>query len=116
MLSQQGCNRVDRFSFYCHIAKNIVAVGPGRESRSAKPAYAIGMAQPVSVMQRLVYVPESKLQRFVRFFDLRPGFGITVDLKHPTYRQTVPAYDITDKMTCLGKDKGRGIESSSAVR
>jgi len=60
-------------------------------------AYAIGVAQPVSVRIDTFgtgVVSESRLQNAVRqIFDLRPaGIIQMLDLKRPIYRQTAAGY------------------------
>jgi S-adenosylmethionine synthetase len=86
--------KVDRSAAYMarYIAKNIIAAGLS-EKCLVQLAYAIGIAEPVSVLVDTVgtgVVPESKLAALVRdSFDLTPQ-GIIRDLKlrRPIYRQT----------------------------
>jgi len=87
-------SKVDRSASYMgrHIAKNIVASGAAKKCE-VQVAYAIGVAQPVSVMIDAMgtgQVPESKLREIVsEVFDLRPAAIIEyLDLKRPIYRQT----------------------------
>ncbi|MCP3955251.1 MAG: methionine adenosyltransferase [Desulfobacterales bacterium] len=87
-------SKVDRSASYMgrHIAKNIVASGAAGKCE-VQVAYAIGVAQPVSVMIDCMgtgRVPESKLQEIVsEVFDLRPAAIIDyLDLKRPIYRKT----------------------------
>jgi S-adenosylmethionine synthetase len=87
-------SKVDRSASYMgrHIAKNIVASGAAKRCE-VQVAYAIGVAQPVSVMIDAMgtgQVPESKLREIVsEVFDLRPAAIIDyLDLKRPIYRQT----------------------------
>lgn len=87
-------SKVDRSASYMgrHIAKNIVASGAA-EKCEVQVAYAIGVAQPVSVMidtMRTGKVPEAKLRDIVNeVFDLRPAAIIDyLDLKRPIYRKT----------------------------
>lgn len=87
-------SKVDRSASYMgrHIAKNIVASGAAKRCE-VQVAYAIGVAQPVSVMIDCMgtgRVPESKLKEIVsEVFDLRPAAIIDyLDLKRPIYRQT----------------------------
>ncbi len=87
-------SKVDRSASYMgrHIAKNIVAAGVANKCE-VQVAYAIGVAQPVSVMIDAMgtgKVPESKLREIVsEVFDLRPAAIIEyLDLKRPIYRKT----------------------------
>jgi S-adenosylmethionine synthetase len=87
-------SKVDRSASYMgrHIAKNIVASGAAKKCE-VQVAYAIGVAQPVSVMidtMRTGKVPEAKLRDIVNeVFDLRPAAIIDyLDLKRPIYRKT----------------------------
>jgi len=87
-------SKVDRSASYMgrHIAKNIVASGAAKKCE-VQVAYAIGVAQPVSVMIDCMgtgRVPESKLKKIVsEVFDLRPAAIIDyLDLKRPIYRKT----------------------------
>jgi len=87
-------SKVDRSASYMgrHIAKNIVASGAAQKCE-VQVAYAIGVAQPVSVMIDAMgtgKVPESKLREIVNeVFDLRPAAIIEyLDLKRPIYRKT----------------------------
>lgn len=87
-------SKVDRSASYMgrHIAKNIVASGAAKKCE-VQVAYAIGVAQPVSVMIDAMgtgKVPESKLREIVsEVFDLRPAAIIEyLDLKRPIYQKT----------------------------
>ncbi len=86
--------KVDRSACYMarYIAKNIVAAGLA-ERCELQLAYAIGVAQPVSVRVDTFgtgKVPADKLEKAVRkVFDLRPAAIIeTLDLRRPIYRKT----------------------------
>jgi S-adenosylmethionine synthetase len=75
-----------------HIAKNIVAAGLSKKCE-IQIAYAIGVAQPVSVMVDLMgtgVVPKQKVEDLVtEVFDLRPAAIIEhLDLLRPIYRKT----------------------------
>lgn len=92
--SGKDATKVDRSASYAarYIAKNIVAAGLAKKAE-VQLAYAIGVAQPVSVRIDTFgtgAVAESKLQEAVRqIFDLRPaGIIQMLDLKRPIYRQT----------------------------
>ncbi|MFQ5485335.1 MAG: methionine adenosyltransferase [Desulfobacterales bacterium] len=87
-------SKVDRSGSYMarHIAKNIVAAGLARKCE-IQIAYAIGVAQPVSVMVDLKgtgIVPKSKVEQIImEVFDLRPAAIIEyLDLLRPVYRKT----------------------------
>ena len=86
--------KVDRSAAYAarHIAKNIVAAGLA-ERCEIQLAYAIGVAQPVSVMVDTFgtgKVSDGKLTEAVKAtFDLRPEAIISrLDLRKPIYRRT----------------------------
>jgi len=86
--------KVDRSATYMarHIAKNIVAAGLAREAL-VQLAYAIGVADPVSVMVDTFgtgVAPDEELTRVVKeVFPLTPN-GITqeLQLRRPIYRPT----------------------------
>jgi S-adenosylmethionine synthetase len=87
-------SKVDRSAAYMarYIAKNIVAAGLARRCL-IQIAYAIGVADPVSVMidtQGSGHVPAEALEAAVRkVFRLTPSGIITMlDLARPIYRQT----------------------------
>ncbi len=86
--------KVDRSAAYAarHIAKNIVAAGLA-ERCEIQLAYAIGVAQPVSVMVDTFgtgRVSDGKLTEAVKsVFDLRPEAIISrLGLRRPIYRRT----------------------------
>ena len=92
--SGKDCTKVDRSAAYAarYVAKNIVAAGLA-DKCEIQLSYAIGVAQPTSVMvdtfgtgklsdERLVEVIREK-------FDLRPaGIIKMLDLRRPIYKQT----------------------------
>jgi S-adenosylmethionine synthetase len=87
-------SKVDRSASYMgrHIAKNIVAAGLARKCE-IQIAYAIGVAQPVSVMVDLKgtgVVEKKKVEEIVTdVFDLRPAAIIEyLDLLRPIFRKT----------------------------
>jgi S-adenosylmethionine synthetase len=89
--------KVDRSACYAarYVAKNIVAAGLAHRAEVAV-AYAIGVAQPVSVQVDTFgtgALPDDVLSREVqKVFDLSPsGIIRTLDLRRPIYRQ-VAAY------------------------
>ncbi|MBM7690462.1 methionine adenosyltransferase [Enterococcus ureilyticus] len=92
--SGKDATKVDRSASYAarYIAKNIVAAGLA-EKVEVQLAYAIGVAQPVSISINTFgtsEVSESKLIAAVREnFDLRPaGIIEMLDLCRPIYKQT----------------------------
>lgn len=92
--SGKDATKVDRSASYAarYIAKNIVAAKLA-ERVEVQIAYAIGVAEPVSVMVDTFgtgTVSEEKLTQAVRkIFDLRPaGIIEMLDLKRPIYKQT----------------------------
>jgi S-adenosylmethionine synthetase len=87
-------SKVDRSASYMgrHIAKNIVASGAAKKCE-IQIAYAIGVAQPVSVMVDLMgtgAVEKKKVEDIVKeVYDLRPAAIIEyLDLLRPIYRKT----------------------------
>ena len=75
-----------------HVAKNLVAAGLAKECE-VQIAYAIGVAEPVSVMvdfKGTGVISEARAEEIVRqVFDLRPAAIIKyLDLKRPIYRMT----------------------------
>jgi S-adenosylmethionine synthetase len=86
--------KVDRSACYMarHVAKNIVAAGLA-ERAQVQVAYAIGVAEPVSIMVETYgtgKVPNTKLEALVRrHFDFTPaGIIKYLDLRRPIYRKT----------------------------
>lgn len=92
--SGKDCTKVDRSAAYAarYVAKNIVAAGLA-DKCEIQLAYAIGVAQPTSVMVDTFgtgKVPEDELVEIIRkHFDLRlAGIIKMLDLRKPIYRQT----------------------------
>ncbi|MGM0214676.1 methionine adenosyltransferase [Enterococcus sp. AZ109] len=92
--SGKDATKVDRSASYAarYIAKNIVAAGLA-EKVEVQLAYAIGVAQPVSISVNTFEtgtVSEEKLNEAIRAnFDLRPaGIIEMLDLQRPIYSQT----------------------------
>ena len=86
--------KVDRSACYMarHVAKNVVAAGLA-ERTQVQVAYAIGVADPVSIMVETFgtgKVPNSKLEQLIRrHFDFTPaGIIKYLDLRRPFYRKT----------------------------
>ncbi|MFZ5569983.1 MAG: methionine adenosyltransferase [Thermodesulfobacteriota bacterium] len=87
-------SKVDRSAAYMgrYIAKNIVAAGLARKCE-IQVAYAIGVAQPVSILVNTMgteKIPRNRIVEIVReVFDLRPAAIIEkLDLLRPIYRKT----------------------------
>ena len=87
-------SKVDRSASYMgrHIAKNIVAAGLAKKCE-LQIAYAIGVAQPVSIMLDLKgtgILPKHQIKQIItEVFDLRPAAMIEyLDLLRPIYKKT----------------------------
>ena len=87
-------SKVDRSACYMarYVAKNVVAAGLA-DRCEVQVAYAIGVAEPVSVMVDTFgtgKASEEEIEAKIRkVFDMRPaGIIKTLDLKRPVYRKT----------------------------
>ena len=92
--SGKDCTKVDRSAAYAarYVAKNIVAAGIA-DKCEIQLSYAIGVAQPTSVMVDTFgtgKIADDRLVEIVREnFDLRPaGIIKMLDLRRPIYKQT----------------------------
>lgn len=92
--SGKDCTKVDRSAAYAarYVAKNIVAAGLAKRCE-IQLSYAIGVAQPTSIMVDTFgtgKLDDQKLVEIVREkFDLRPaGIIKMLDLRRPIYKQT----------------------------
>lgn len=92
--SGKDATKVDRSAAYAarYVAKNIVAAGLA-DRAEVQLAYAIGVAQPVSIAVDTFgtgKVKESQIVEWIReYFDLRPaGIIKMLDLRRPIYKQT----------------------------
>ena len=92
--SGKDCTKVDRSAAYAArwVAKNLVAAGLA-ERCEVQLAYAIGVAEPVSVNVETFgtckYSDELLVELIEDEFDLRPGAIIRdLDLRRPIYRST----------------------------
>ena len=92
--SGKDCTKVDRSAAYAarYVAKNIVAAGLA-EKCEIQLSYAIGVAQPTSVMVDTFGTGKISDERLVEIirenFDLRPaGIIKMLDLRRPIYKQT----------------------------
>ncbi len=115
--------KVDRSAAYMarYIAKNLVAAGLASRVE-VQVAYAIGVAEPVSVMVETFgtgKVPNGKLVEMVRkHFDLTPrGIIQALDLQRPIYKKTAAyghfgrkgpefTWENTDKAAALRREAG----------
>ena len=115
--------KVDRSAAYAArwAAKNVVAAGLA-DRCELQIAYAIGVAQPVSLCvstEGTSHVPESKIEALVRkHFDLTPkGIIESLKLRRPIYQQTARhghfgrsgpdfTWERIDKAEALRKDAG----------
>jgi S-adenosylmethionine synthetase len=87
-------SKVDRSAAYAarYVAKNVVAAGLAQRCE-VQVAYAIGVAQPISLMVETFgtgVLPDAEISRIVENeFDLRPGaFRRYLDLHRPIFRET----------------------------
>lgn len=92
--SGKDCTKVDRSAAYAArwVAKNVVAAGLA-DRCEVQIAYAIGVAEPVSVMVDTFgthHVPEQTIEQAInQVFDLRPAAIIdALDLRRPIYQKT----------------------------
>jgi S-adenosylmethionine synthetase len=124
-------SKVDRSACYMarYIAKNIVAAGLARKAE-VQLAYAIGVAEPVSVMVDAFgteTVPEEKITKLIReFFSLTPkGIIDALDLRRPIYKPTAAyghfgrtgpgfTWERTDRASALREAAGLGASSNKA--
>ena len=125
-------SKVDRSACYMarYIAKNVVAAGLARKAE-VQLAYAIGVAEPVSVMIDAfgtATVPEEKINSLVReSFKLTPKAIIeTLDLRRPIYKPTAAyghfgrtgpgfTWEKTDRADALRKAAGLGAVAGAEV-
>ena len=92
--SGKDCTKVDRSAAYAarYVAKNLVAAGYA-DKLEIQVSYAIGVAQPTSIMVETFgtgHVSRERIVEVVRkHFDLRPaGIIRMLDLRRPIYKQT----------------------------
>jgi S-adenosylmethionine synthetase len=92
--SGKDATKVDRSGAYAarYVAKNVVAAGLA-DRFEIQISYAIGMAQPVSIMVETFgtgKAPDETIRALIaEHFDLRPAAIIEMlDLRRPIYRQT----------------------------
>jgi S-adenosylmethionine synthetase len=125
-------SKVDRSACYMarYIAKNVVAAGLATKAE-VQLAYAIGVAEPVSVMVDTfgtATIPEEKITTIVRnTFKLTPkGIIEALDLRRPIYKPTAAyghfgrtgpgfTWEKTDRADALRKAAGLGATANSDV-
>jgi len=116
--------KVDRSACYMarYVAKNIVAAGLA-DRAMVQLAYAIGVAEPVSVLidtDNTGTIPDDRISEIVRAnFKLTPrGIIETLDLRRPIYKKTAAfghfgrtepefTWERTDKANALRADAGK---------
>jgi len=126
-------SKVDRSACYMarYIAKNVVAAGLASRAE-VQLAYAIGVAEPVSVMVDSFgtsTIPEERITQLVREkFPLTPkGIIETLDLRKPIYKPTAAyghfgrtgpgfTWERTDRADALRKAANHGVVAEVAVR
>ncbi len=124
--------KVDRSASYMarYIAKNVVASGLARRCE-IQLAYAIGVAEPVSVLvdtRGTARVDEDRLEKLVReIFPLTPrGIIEALDLRRPIYRKTASyghfgrrlpefSWEKTDRAEALAKAAGATVPASATA-
>lgn len=122
-LSGKDPTKVDRSACYMarYVAKNLVAAGLAQKIE-VQFAYAIGVAEPVSVMVDTFdtgVIPEEKITELIRaFFQLTPrGIIEALNLRRPIYRPTAAyghfgrsessfTWEKTDKAEAIRKEAG----------
>jgi S-adenosylmethionine synthetase len=125
-------SKVDRSACYMarYIAKNVVAAGLASKTE-VQLAYAIGVAEPVSVMADTfgtAAIPEEKITSLIReFFVLTPkGIIESLDLRRPIYKPTAAyghfgrsgsgfTWERTDRADALRKAAGLGAAATAEV-
>ncbi len=131
-LSGKDPTKVDRSACYMarYIAKNLVAAGLARRLE-VQLAYAIGVAEPVSVMADSFgtgAIPDERMTDLIRaVFSLSPrGIMESLDLRRPIYRPTATyghfgrteptfTWERSDKVEIIRKEAGvRGTEIAAS--
>jgi len=125
-------SKVDRSACYMarYIAKNVVAAGLARRAE-VQLAYAIGVAEPVSVMAETfgtAMIPQEKITELIREnFKLTPaGIIEALDLRRPIYKATAAyghfgrsgpgfTWERTDRADALRKAAGLGAAAAAEV-
>ena len=122
-LSGKDPTKVDRSACYMarYVAKNLVAAGMARKVE-VQIAYAIGVAEPVSVMAHTFgtgVIPDAQITELIRaVFPLTPrGIIEALNLRRPIYRQTAAyghfgrsepdfTWEIADRVPAIRKEAG----------
>jgi S-adenosylmethionine synthetase len=131
-LSGKDPTKVDRSACYMarYVAKNLVAAGLGRKAE-VQLAYAIGVAEPVSVMVDTFdtgVIPDEQITDLVRsVFSLTPRSIIeTLNLRRPIYRLTASfghfgrtepefTWERTDKAEQIRKEAGLPASAGAGI-
>jgi S-adenosylmethionine synthetase len=124
-LSGKDPTKVDRSACYMarYVAKNLVAAGLARRAE-VQLAYAIGVAEPVSVMVDTFetgIIPDEQMTDLVRaVFSLTPrGIIESLDLRRPIYRPTA-AYGHFGRseptFTWERSDKAEALRKAAVIR
>jgi S-adenosylmethionine synthetase len=124
-LSGKDPTKVDRSACYMarYVAKNLVAAGLARRAE-VQLAYAIGVAEPVSVMVDTFetgIIPDEQMTDLVRaVFQLTPrGIIESLDLRRPIYRPTA-AYGHFGRseptFTWERSDRAEALRKAAALR
>jgi S-adenosylmethionine synthetase len=129
-LSGKDPTKVDRSACYMarYVAKNLVAAGVATKVE-VQLAYAIGVAEPVSVMADTFgtgVIPDPQITELIRAnFKLTPaGIIETLDLRRPIYRPTATyghfgrnepgfTWERTDKAAKIRSEVGTGAVTAS---
>lgn len=131
-LSGKDPTKVDRSACYMarYVAKNIVAAGIAKRVE-VQLAYAIGVAEPVSVMADTFgtgAIPDEQITDLIRAnFSLTPrGIIENLNLRRPVYRQTAAyghfgrnepgfSWELTDRADALRKDAGLSAAAGAEI-
>ncbi len=131
-LSGKDPTKVDRSACYMarYVAKNLVAAGVARKVE-VQIAYAIGVAEPVSVMADTFgtsTLPDEQITELIRaLFPLTPrGIIEALNLRRPIYRQTATyghfgrsepgfTWERTDRAEAIRKEAGLPAAASAEV-
>jgi S-adenosylmethionine synthetase len=131
-LSGKDPTKVDRSACYMarYVAKNLVAAGVARKVE-VQIAYAIGVAEPVSVMADTFgtsSLPDEQITELIRaVFPLTPrGIIEALNLRRPIYRQTATyghfgrsepgfTWECTDRAEAIRKEAGLPAAAGAEV-
>jgi S-adenosylmethionine synthetase len=131
-LSGKDPTKVDRSACYMarYVAKNVVAAGIAKRVE-VQLAYAIGVAEPVSVMADTFgtgVIPDEQITDLIRAnFKLNPrGIIETLNLRRPVYLQTAAyghfgrsehgfSWELTDRAEALRRDAGLSAATGAEI-